>query len=510
MKRARWLVVGAGPAGLSAAWRLLSSGEKDVLVLERNRWPGGLSASFLDRKGFTWDLGGHVIHSHYPEYDRLLAELIPAQEWLQHRREAWIYYPEGWVPYPFQLHLDHLPPQRRERCLEGLRQAGKGSPPPAVMPQSRDGVGPLCERAGKAPLNRSGLQRDQERVQGTPRTTEALPPVSDFLSWMRSRFGEGIADIFMEPYNRKVWRTDPGRMGIYWLDDRVALPPAAGPAPVQWGPNATFRFPRRGGTGAICRKLAARVGRERVRYGCEVVRVDTDKRVATARDGRSFGYDALLSTMPLDRLAAACRPGIREKKGMQGRLVATPVAVIGLGLRGPRPEEIDHVTWMYFPQPETRIYRLTYFSRYSPANVPPRDGLWSLMLELSDLPARIDLPRLTNKAEEDIRRYKLISPKTAVVSRWARHLPYGYPVPTRDRETVRPGLLAELEGRQIFSRGRFGAWMYEVGNMDHSAMQGIEWAERMLTGAAETTINNPRGVNSPSGRQSPPAFGHSS
>jgi len=318
---------------------------------------------------------------------------------------------------------------------------------------------------------------------------------------MLSHFGEGITALFMEPYNRKVWRTDPAEMGVYWQGDRVALPPLDGTAPARkdWGPNACFRFPRTGGTGEICRRLAAALGPGNVRYGWEAASVDADRRVIASRDGRRIGYDALLSTMPLDRLARSCRPRLQAIRSIPGRLVATPVAVIGLGLQGPRPEKIDHVTWMYFPERETRIYRLTHFSRYSPRNVPAGKSVWSLMLELSALPRRIDLAGWTEKAVADIRRYGLLPKETSVISRWTRLLPYGYPVPMKDREGARPVLLDELERRGIYSRGRFGAWMYEVGNMDHSAMQGWEWAERMLTGAPERTIRDPRGVNAPSG-----------
>lgn len=448
-RRIRFLIIGAGPAGLGAASALSAAGEKDFLVVEKDLWPGGLAASFRDRRGFTWDLGGHVIHSHYADYDRVLDGLIPAEGWVSHRREAWIYYPEGWIPYPFQLHLDWLPPDRRERCLEGLRRA--------------------------RPV-----------------------PAADFREWMLTRLGEGITALFMDPYNRKVWRTDPRRMGVYWLDDRVAVrPPAAKPAgkPALWGPNASFRFPRNGGTGEICRLLAGSLGRGKVRYGWEAAGVDTGRRLVAFRNGRELGYDVLFSTAPLDLLARSCRPRIKETRAIPGRLAATPVAVIGLGLKGPRPAALDRVTWMYFPQPETRIYRLTHFSRYSPLNVPDRPGLWSVMLELSALPRRVDLPRLAKKAEEDVRRCGLLPAETEVVSRWSRFLPYGYPVPLKDRESVRPALLAALAGRSVYSRGRFGAWMYEAGNMDHSLMQGREWAGFILTGAREATIGDPAGVN---------------
>ena len=59
-----------------AAWRLAELGERSVLVLERNPHPGGLAASFRDEAGFTWDIGGHVVFSHYSYFDNLVESLL--------------------------------------------------------------------------------------------------------------------------------------------------------------------------------------------------------------------------------------------------------------------------------------------------------------------------------------------------------------------------------------------------------------------------------------------------
>ena len=458
-RKVRYLIIGAGPTGLAAARHLLQSGESDLLVVERNKWPGGLSASFRDKSGFLWDLGGHVIHSHYPEYDRLLDELLPQDGWHRHRREAWIYLPDCRVPYPFQLHLGWLPEDKRERCEEGLKAVRAG--------------------AGKK--------------------------VENFHDWILKRFGVGITELFLEPYNRKLWNCPLSELGVYWVDDRVALPSreeSKATAPRRpWGPNAYFRFPRRGGTGAICRALAERIGSDRIQYGCEIERIDLNHHKAISTEGTAFSYDVLLSTMPLAELVKYSRLSTFKPDVIDKLLRPVPIVVVGLGLAGPRPEELDDVTWMYLPDSQTGIYRVTVFSRYSPANVPDPDRYWSLMFELSNLPAGVDIERLADDTIRDARRYGLLLGKTKIVSRWARYLPYAFPVPTRDRDELRPVLLEKLAGHDVYSRGRFGSWMYEVGNMDHCMMQGIEWVKHLLTGSEEVTINDPLRVNrAPSNR----------
>ena len=68
---------------------------------------------------------------------------------------------------------------------------------------------------------------------------------------------------------------------------------------------------------------------------------------------------------------------------------------------------------------------------------------------------------------------------------WQFSAEYGYPVPTLGRDRALKALHGGLEPLGIFSRGRFGAWRYEMGNMDHCYMQGREIAERIVLGAKE-------------------------
>jgi hypothetical protein len=78
----------------------------------------------------------------------------------------------------------------------------------------------------------------------------------------------------------------------------------------------------------------------------------------------------------------------------------------------------------------------------------------------------------------------------AVISRWHRRLDYGYPVPTTDRDEILRDTFDFLDPQQIYSRGRFGAWMYEISNQDHSFMQGVELVNRLTGAGMETTLQS--------------------
>jgi len=140
--------------------------------------------------------------------------------------------------------------------------------------------------------------------------------------------------------------------------------------------------------------------------------------------------------------------------------------VTGIGIERPLTKDAEKC-WMYFPETPPRFYRLTHFSKYSANNVPDGDvsRFASYMCEISIL---IQTGRFD---PEDRKR---------IVSRFAIAQEYFYPIPTIGLKESLLVIHPLLESLGIFSRGRFGAWMYEIGNMDHSVMQGMEVVNRIL------------------------------
>jgi protoporphyrinogen oxidase len=104
----RIIIIGAGPTGLGAGYRLRERRYRNWEIHEQGPYVGGLSASFLDNRGFTWDVGGHVLFSHFPKFDQMVDEALGA-DYLEHLRRSWIRVFHRWIPYPFQNNLRHLP-----------------------------------------------------------------------------------------------------------------------------------------------------------------------------------------------------------------------------------------------------------------------------------------------------------------------------------------------------------------------------------------------------------------
>jgi protoporphyrinogen oxidase len=145
-------------------------------------------------------------------------------------------------------------------------------------------------------------------------------------------------------------------MQCAWLGERVAAPnvkmvteniilnKVAG----NWGPNATFKFPARDGTGGIWIAVAETIPKEKKRFGQqgEVTKVDAEKKTVSLKDGTTIKYNNLINTMAVDQLVE--KMGNTELVNLSKDLYYSSTNVIGVGIRGERPERIGDKCWVSF------------------------------------------------------------------------------------------------------------------------------------------------------------------
>lgn len=452
MNKKKIVVIGAGPTGLGAAYRLQELGYENWALYEKSDYVGGHASSHVDPKGFVWDEGVHVLFSHYPYFDRMIDEAL-GEDMHSRVRESWIANGDSWVPYPFQNNLRYLPKETQLKCLVG---------------------------AAKAAFN-------------------GKSDAPNFRDWILATFGEGIAEAFMFPYNRKVWTTPLERMSKSWIAERVPFLDFKRLLEnvlyerddVSWGPNSKFKFPLHGGTGEIYRRIARRFP-GKIQTGKKLVEVNPVQRTVSFADGTGDKYDVLISTGPVDLLVQMLKPAQPVLLDAARQLEHNNLLVLGLGLE--KPIETSK-SWVYLTDNEMPCYRVTYFSEYSPFNVPDGDTkrYSSLMCEASiPIGDSVDPEHMLNQATDGLIRSGILaeSDKQRVISRYHRFVPYSYPIPTLERDpalsVIQPALLAQ----GIYSRGRFGAWRYEIGNMDHSVMMGVEAVGHALSGENENVFHS--------------------
>ncbi|WWC90331.1 uncharacterized protein L201_005264 [Kwoniella dendrophila CBS 6074] len=488
------LVIGAGPTGLGAATRLNQLG-REYLIADAAEQPGGLASTDVTEEGFYFDVGGHVIFSHYAYFDDAIHRALPNDDdWTTHQRVSYVRSAGNWVPYPYQNNVSQLPLDLRVKCVDGLLAAAEHR----------------AQTPGHKPKN--------------------------FDEWIVRNMGEGIADLFMRPYNYKVWGTPTTKMQCKWLGERVAAPnvrtvvrnaltmETAG----NWGPNATFKFPMKDGTGGIWTAVSKQLPSKKFKLGKsgQVKNINAKDKIVIFDDGKKVKYQNLVSTMALDGLLDVLEGDKNDQTSIQKMKVAakqglvySSTIVLGIGIRGQRPDRIGDKCWLYFPEDDAPFYRATIFSNYSPYNCPqdniklptiqkadsslsfdkePKEGpYWSIMLEVCQSSEKpVDLDKLMENTIKGAISTELMLPTDEIVSLYERRFDHGYPTPSLGRDQAISQILPTLKDEfNIRSRGRFGSWKYECGNQDHSFMLGVEAVDNALFGTPEMTLHETDWVN---------------
>jgi protoporphyrinogen oxidase len=439
------VILGAGPTGLGAAYRLAELGHENFVVLEARGHAGGLASSETSANRFTYDVGGHVLFSHFRYFDELFDRML-GDEYQELMREAWVWVMDRFLPYPFQNNIKDLPPEAVLKCVLGVIEA----------------------------------QKSEKK------------PYTTFEELIYGVFGEGIAEYFMMPYNFKVWAHPPSMLGTHWIGERVPVVDLKrmltnvilDRPDVSWGPNNTFKYPRHGGTGGLFLRVAATL-QDRIRYNAQAVGVDAKKKRVLLADGTDEEYDDLINTAPIDRLVESIPDAPKSIREASKLLLHSGSAIVGVGIRQPSPAT---KCWMYFPEGNCPYYRVTYLSNYSPEVVPDARTHYSLLAEVSRSTQKpVDLETVVESVIDGFVATKLLSPEDRkdIVDTHLIVREYTYPIPSVRRDDGLSVLQSYLESRDIYSRGRFGAWKYEIGNMDHSVQMGAEVVDRLLQGKPE-------------------------
>lgn len=482
------MILGSGPTGLGAATRLNQLGHGDWLLVDMAEEAGGLACTDCTPEGFLFDMGGHVIFSHFQYFDDLLDEALGSgpEAWNTHQRVSYVWLKNRWVAYPFQNNISALDKDDQIKCLTGV-------------------------------------------IDAKVRNATASGKPANFDEWIMRVMGEGIADLFMRPYNFKVWAVPTTEMQCDWLGERVATVDVDravanvihGKEDAGWGPNAVFRFPIRGGTGAIWKGVANLLPPERQRYNMKVCAIDKERNIVTFEGGKQIGYNKLISTIPLDITLTWL-----GQQDLASRLTHSSSHIIGIGIRGLNPHGLK--CWLYFPEDNCPYYRATIFSHYAKENCPkdstclptlclagneepvsrdPKPGpYWSLMLEISESsykpvpqePTKLAGGTWARVVQDTIQgaiATNLLEKDSEIVSIYHRRLEHGYPTPSLGRDAVLKEALPELRKHNIWSRGRFGSYKYEVANQDHSLLLGVECVDNILFGSEELTLEHPDIVN---------------
>jgi protoporphyrinogen oxidase len=454
------LVIGAGPAGLTAARALAQQG-REVVVLEQDPiYVGGISRT-VNYKDFLFDIGGHRFFSKSKEIVDLWNAILP-DDFIERPRLSRIFYRNKFYAYPLKAFeaLANLGPWTSALCLASFAYA-------------------------------------KARPVKVPRT---------FHQWVRNQFGEKLFSIFFKTYTEKVWGMGCDEISADWAAQRIkglslgvaiadALKRSAGlsrkPADRAVAKTLTesFRYPRRG-PGMMWEAAASQIkafggqvlmGRQARRLAWNAERSLWTVEVDCA-DGSSESFEALnvISSAPIRDLMNAISPAPISLPNAHNLKYRDFLTVVLIG----KSEKQLADNWVYVHDPAVRVGRVQNFRSWSPEMIPDGvstclgleyfcfegDGLWTSRDEDLISLAKSEINRIGLMRAEDVADASVVrQPKAYPVydDRYAENVA----VIRREIESAYPTL--HLVGRN---------GMHKYNNQDHAMMTGLLTAMNIVAG----------------------------
>ncbi len=445
------VIIGAGPAGLTAALEL-SKHQVPAVVLEADKQVGGISRT-VNYKGYLFDIGGHRFFTKWDEVNRIWEETL-GDEFVLRPRLSRIYYRGKFFLYPLVA----------KNALFGL-----------------------------------GLFESARILASYLRSALFPSPKEDNLEeWVSNRFGKRLYQIFFKTYTEKVWGVPCTSIQAEWAAQRIrglslvtavknALLPSKTPKAKTLIDR--FHYPMRG-PGQMWETLAEKLNHEGYPVLMErpVVRICHEGGRVTRvmargpRGDESYEGTHFISSMPIRNLVNALDPQppeevVQAANGLRYRDFLIVSLIINR-------KEVAPDNWIYVHEPGVKVGRIQNFKNWSPAMVPDPSktclGMEYFVFENDELWASPD-PKLLELARREIAQLGLVRAEEiedGTVVRMQKAYPMYDPGWTERVETIRAYAEANLSNLQFV--GRNG--MHKYNNQDHSMMTAL-CAARNICGA---------------------------
>lgn len=331
MTKVKYLILGAGPSGLTFANMLLRRGETSFAVIEREDEVGGLCRSTVV-DGAPFDIGGgHFLDVRRPDVTSFLFEFMPEEEWNRFDRDSRIALQvsgaEFEVSHPLEAYIWQLPKDIQEEYLASIKRAG-------------------CNNNEPKP----------ER----------------FTEWIKWKLGDKIARDYMLPYNLKMFADELDELGTYWLEKLPDVDyedtlkscrehKAYGSQPG----HASFYYPKEYGYGEVWLRMGRKLGDSLI-CGIGAKQIDIASRSVTLEDGSQWSADVIVNTVPWNSFEVIT--GISDD-------IAASVKLLKHSSIETRyvPDNMDSkAQWIYIPDPDKAYHRILVRHNFAPGS----NGVW--------------------------------------------------------------------------------------------------------------------------------------
>ena len=385
--KVKYLILGAGPAGLAFATRIKEKGETSFLVLEKEKVAGGLCRS-VDVDGAPFDIGGgHFLDVRRPLVNEYLFRFMPQEEWLQYDRDSRIVVNGNVIHHPIEANIWEMKIDDQIEYLKSIAVAG-------------------CNKGVEMP--------------------------EDFVDWIFWKLGSKIAEDYMIPYNQKMFGKNLNQLGTYWLsklpdvsfEDTLRSCLTKHAYAKQPG-HAQFLYPKKYGYGELWLRMAETI-KDNVVYNSAVTGIDFSSRTIRTDNGETYTADSIITTIPWMEYTTIL--GVPESiENLLSELKYSSIQTEYF------PEHLDtEAHWIYYPDPKLSYHRILVRHNFCPNS----KGYWTetnservSMDTLRDTFTYMNqyaYPLNTRKKEEVMKRLLIWAESKSVygLGRWGEHRHY--------------------------------------------------------------------------------------
>lgn len=309
----KYLILGAGPAGLTFANKLKENGENDFLVLEKEEEAGGLCRSTnVDNSPFDIG-GGHFLDVRRPHVNEFLFKFMPEEEWNLYERDSRIEVNGNVVNHPIEANIWQMKLEDQVEYLKSIAVAG-------------------CN---------IGTQMPQK-----------------FTDWIYWKLGNKIAEDYMIPYNQKMFSKELDKLGTYWLEklpnvsfEETLLSCLTKKAYGKQPGHAKFYYPKKYGYGELWLRMAKNI-ENNIKYNKDIKEINFDTKTVTTADNEKYQADIIITTIPwlefskIEGMPEKIKDSIKELKYSS---IETRYYPNNLNTK-------SH--WIYYPNPNLPYHRI--------------------------------------------------------------------------------------------------------------------------------------------------------
>lgn len=419
--KTKYLIVGAGISGLTFA----NYCDGDYLIVEKESEVGGYCRT-IKKGDYIWDYAGHFFHFNTKEFRDKFINQMPEEDIIYNNKCTKIVYNGSFIDFPFQTNIHQLEKQEFIDCLYDLFN-----------------------------------KEEKEKYE-------------NFLDMLYGKFGKSIVEKFLKPYNEKLYAVDLSELDV---DAMGRFFPYANKEEIINNMknhevnsyNSSFLYPKNG-AGSFIKILEDSLDKERILLNTSVVTIDFDSKRVILSNNVEVEYEYLINTVPLNKFLGL----YGNNESLINKLSYNKVLVFNLGFDRKSPLCTEE-HWLYIPDKDCNFYRCGFYN-----NILNTDKL-SMYIEIGyDKDFKItneEIEKQLKLTMENLNKIGIIDDKTNLVDYVSLVMDPAYVHINTETDKLIKKLKDELSEKQIYTIGRYGAWIYN--SMEDSMLVAKELAEKL-------------------------------